>query len=92
MVEPALWRRRHFGSTLSYQGVCGRHKARKIIVVTLGELLLYLFGKDKRPYKENEVGSKAAGVVGQLSSTIGLVKARLSARADIRSVDGEGNW
>lgn len=66
---------------------------RKIIVVTLGELLPFLFWKDKRPYKENEVGSKASGVVGQLSSTIGLVKARLSAcGADIRSVDGEGNW
>jgi hypothetical protein len=25
MVEPALWRRRHEGSTSSYQGVCGRH-------------------------------------------------------------------
>ena len=25
MVEPALWGRRHLGSTLSHQGVCGRH-------------------------------------------------------------------
>jgi hypothetical protein len=25
MVEPALWRRRHVGSSPSYQGVCGRH-------------------------------------------------------------------
>jgi hypothetical protein len=25
MVEPALWRRRHGGSTPLYQGVCGRH-------------------------------------------------------------------
>src|SRR3954447_24803091 len=25
MVEPALWGRRHMGSTPSHQGVCGRH-------------------------------------------------------------------
>lgn len=37
--------------------------------------------KDKQPYKENEMGSEASGVVGQLSSTIGLVKAKSPAKA-----------
>ena len=36
--------------------------------------------KDKQLYKENEMGSEASGVVGQLNSTISLVKAKLPAR------------
>ena len=37
--------------------------------------------KDKQPYKENEMGNEASGVVGQLNSTIGLVKAKLPVKA-----------
>ena len=37
--------------------------------------------EDKQPYKENEMGSNATGVVGQLNSTISLVKAKLPAKA-----------
>ena len=53
---------------------------RKITDVTLGELLWFPV-RDKRPYKQNEVGSNASGVVGRLNSTEGLVKARLPVKA-----------
>ena len=36
MVEPALWRRRHLGSTPSYQGVCGRHGGEEVCVTQGG--------------------------------------------------------
>jgi hypothetical protein len=36
MVEPALWRRRHLGSTPSYQGVCGRHGGEEACVTQGG--------------------------------------------------------
>ena len=52
---------------------------RKIIDVTPGELLMFI--SDKRLYKQNEMRSEASAVVGQLNSTIGLVKAKLPAKA-----------
>ena len=38
MVEPAVWGRRRLGSTLSHQGVCGRHGG-KDTCVTRGDLV-----------------------------------------------------
>ena len=38
MVEPALWGRRHLGSSPSYQGVCGRHGGEEACV-TQGDLV-----------------------------------------------------
>ena len=67
---------------------------RKIIVVTLGELLSFLV-KDKRPYKHSEMGSEASGVVGQLNSTISLVKAKLPAKASgvwMGKATGKNGW
>ncbi len=40
MVEPALWGRRRLGSTLSHQGVCGRHGG-KDSCVTRGDLVAF---------------------------------------------------
>src|SRR5882724_8308347 len=88
MVEPALWRRRRL-VPLYRTKVFADGTTRKIIEVTLGELRTIPV-KDKRPYKQNEVGSEASGVFGRLNSTIGLVKAKLTEKG-IWSVDGEGN-
>lgn len=66
------------GSPLSYQGVCGRHDEEDHCCYP-GRTPGVPCKKDKQPYKENEMGSEASGVVGQLNSTGGLVKAKLSA-------------
>jgi hypothetical protein len=51
--------------------------------------------KDKQPYKENEMGSEASGVVGQLNSTLGLVKAKLPVKASgvwMGKATGKNGW
>jgi hypothetical protein len=45
---------------------------------------------NKQPYKENEIGSEASGVVGLLDSIESLMKAKLPVKASGAWM--EGNW
>jgi hypothetical protein len=59
MVEPALWGRRQLGSTLSHQGVCGRHGVKEPCV-TRGDLVASrLWQAGKPTYKLRYVKWKA---------------------------------
>ena len=51
MVEPALWGRRHQGSTLSHQGVCGRHGGKDTRVTRGGLVASRRWQAGKPTYK-----------------------------------------
>ena len=51
MVEPALWGRRHMGSTLSHQGVCGRHGGKDTCVTRGGLVASRRWQAGKPTYK-----------------------------------------
>ena len=73
-VEPALWRRRHLDSPLSYQGVCRRHGEEEQCV-TQGGLTIFPSGIGiSESISESEVISDVLSVVGQSNSTLSVEK------------------
>ena len=71
MVEPAVWGRRHLGSSLSHQGVCGWHGGKDTRVTRGGLVTSRRWQTGKPTYKQRncEMGSDTWRGVGQPNST-----------------------